>query len=127
MRLSDEQIAGFEHEGYLLFPDLFDTGEIAALMAEAPGIFAEERTEVVREKDGTTARTAFAAHTYNDAFARLGRHPRLIRPVEQLLGGPVYIYQYRINAKAAFEGDVWQWHQDYGTWARDDEMPAGAG
>ena len=123
MRLSDEQIAGFEHEGYLLFPDLFDAGEVAALMAEVPGIFAEKRTEVVREKDGRTARTAFAAHTYNDAFARLGRHPRLIRPVEQLLGGPVYIHQYKINAKAAFEGDVWQWHQDYGTWARDDEMP----
>src|SRR5664280_1699171 len=23
----------------------------------------------------------------------------------------------------AFEGDVWQWHQDYGTWQRDDGMP----
>jgi ectoine hydroxylase len=23
----------------------------------------------------------------------------------------------------AFDGDVWQWHQDYGTWARDDLMP----
>ena len=27
------------------------------------------------------------------------------------------------NGKAAFDGDVWQWHQDYGTWARDDQMP----
>jgi ectoine hydroxylase len=33
------------------------------------------------------------------------------------------MHQYKINAKAAFEGDVWQWHQDYGTWARDDGMP----
>jgi hypothetical protein len=31
--------------------------------------------------------------------------------------------KFKINAKAAFEGDVWQWHQDYGTWARDDGMP----
>ena len=23
----------------------------------------------------------------------------------------------------AFEGDVWQWHQDYGTWLNDDLMP----
>src|SRR5690606_29198399 len=38
--------------------------------------------------------------------------------------GPVYMHQYKINAKAAFDGDVWQWHQDYGTWARDDLMPA---
>lgn len=34
------------------------------------------------------------------------------------------MHQYKVNAKAApFEGDVWQWHQDYGTWARDDGMP----
>ena len=31
--------------------------------------------------------------------------------------------QYKVNANAAFDGDVWQWHQDYGTWARDDDMP----
>ena len=33
------------------------------------------------------------------------------------------MHQYKINAKASFTGDVWQWHQDYGTWARDDGMP----
>ena len=33
------------------------------------------------------------------------------------------MHQFKINAKAAFDGDVWQWHQDYGTWARDDGMP----
>jgi hypothetical protein len=29
----------------------------------------------------------------------------------------------RDAAKAAFEGDVWQCRQDYGTWPRDDGMP----
>jgi ectoine hydroxylase len=33
------------------------------------------------------------------------------------------MHQFKINAKAAFNGDVWQWHQDYGTWSRDDLMP----
>ena len=75
-----------------------------------------------REKTGAP-RTAFAAHTYNEAFRLLGSHPRLIRPVEQVFGEKLYMHQYKINAKAAFEGDVWQWHQDYGTWARDDGMP----
>ena len=32
------------------------------------------------------------------------------------------MHQFKINAKAAFNGDVWQWHQDFGTWHRDDEM-----
>jgi ectoine hydroxylase len=33
------------------------------------------------------------------------------------------MHQFKINAKAAFDGEVWQWHQDYGTWKRDDGMP----
>ena len=33
------------------------------------------------------------------------------------------MHQFKINAKAPFDGDVWQWHQDYGTWKRDDGMP----
>ena len=123
MMLTEEQIGQFRTEGYVALPDLFAPSEISILSAEASRILATERTEVVREKDGRTARTAFAAHTYNDAFAKLGRHPRLIEPAMQLVGGPVYIHQFKINAKAAFDGDVWQWHQDYGTWARDDLMP----
>jgi ectoine hydroxylase len=33
------------------------------------------------------------------------------------------MHQFKINGKQAFEGDVWQWHQDYGTWRNDDQMP----
>jgi ectoine hydroxylase len=33
------------------------------------------------------------------------------------------MHQFKINGKMAFDGDVWQWHQDYGTWRRDDDMP----
>ena len=74
------------------------------------------------EKRGAP-RTAFAAHLYNEAFGLLGAHPRMINPVEQVFGEKVYMHQYKINAKSAFTGDVWQWHQDYGTWKRDDGMP----
>ena len=123
MKLTKEQIAVFEEEGYLFLPEVFDVEEVALLNAEVPGVFAQERQEVWREKDGKAVRTAFAAHLYNEAFGLLGAHPRLVEPVQQLLGGPVYIHQYKINGKAAFDGDVWQWHQDYGTWARDDLMP----
>ena len=75
-----------------------------------------------REKTGAP-RTAFAAHTYNEAFGLLGAHPRMIDPIEQVFGEKLYMHQFKINAKAAFTGDVWQWHQDYGTWERDDGMP----
>jgi ectoine hydroxylase len=123
MNLSDTQVSDFHEQGYLFLPEMFAADEIAVLTAELDGIFSQERPENVREKNGRAVRTTFAAHTFNEAFARLGRHPRLIELVMQLLDGPVYMHQYKINAKAAFDGDVWQWHQDYGTWARDDLMP----
>ena len=123
MKLTKEQIEQFDTEGWVLLPDQFSQEEIDVLNDELPKIFAMRREEVWREKDGQAVRTAFAVHTYNEAFSYLGRHPRLIEPVMQLLGGPVYMHQYKINGKAAFSGDVWQWHQDYGTWARDDRMP----
>lgn len=122
MRLTTQQLATFDEQGYLFLPDLFSAEEIAVLRDEAEAIYATDREEVWRETTGAP-RTAFAAHTYNEAFRLLGAHPRLIEPVEQLLGEKLYMHQFKINAKAAFDGEVWQWHQDYGTWARDDGMP----
>ncbi len=122
MKLTADQLQEFDEQGYVFLPGCFSEEEVAVLRREAETIYATERQEVWREKTGAP-RTAFAAHTYNEAFRILGAHPRLIEPVEQLFGERLYMHQFKINAKAAFEGDVWQWHQDYGTWARDDGMP----
>src|SRR5437764_6658807 len=120
--LTPQQLKAFDEEGYLFLPDCFSNEEVAVLRHEAEAIYRSDRQEVWREKSGAP-RTAFAARTYNEGFRLLGSHPRLIEPVEQLFGEQLYMHQYKVNAKAAFDGDIWQWHQDYGTWARDDGMP----
>ena len=122
MKLTNEELKRFDEDGYLFFPGKFTPEEAAMLKQEAEAVYALDREEVWRESNGI-ARTAFAAHKYNEGFRRLGAHPRMIEPVEQVLDGKVYMHQYKVNAKAAFDGDVWQWHQDYGTWKRDDDMP----
>ena len=122
MKLSPQQIEFFEREGWLFLPELFTQEEVDFLAREAVNIYDANRPEVWREKSGAP-RTAFAAHLYNEGFGALGAHPRMIEPIEQVFGEKVYMHQFKINAKAAFTGDVWQWHQDYGTWKRDDGMP----
>jgi ectoine hydroxylase len=121
MKLTPQQIDSFNTEGWLFLPELFTGEECELLRHEAENIYREQRAEVWREKSGAP-RTAFAAHLYNEAFRLLGAHPRMIDPIEQIFGEKVYMHQYKINAKSAFTGDVWQWHQDYGTWKRDDGM-----
>lgn len=122
MRLSTEQLKAFDERGYVFFPNCFSEDEIAPLRTEAENVLKLDRQEVWREKTGAP-RTAFAAHTFSEVFGLLARHPRLVEPLRQLFGEDVYVHQFKLNAKAAFEGEVWQWHQDYGTWARDDGMP----
>ena len=122
MKLTAAQLKEFDERGYLILPNCFSDEEMACLREEAEAIYATPREEVWREKTGAP-RTAFAAHTYNEAFGYLGRDPRLIEPLEQLFGEKLYMHQFKINAKAPFDGEVWQWHQDYGTWKRDDGMP----
>jgi ectoine hydroxylase len=122
MKLTDAQFKQFHEEGWLFLPELFSLEEVEVLREESAHVLNSDRQEIWREKNGAP-RTAFAAHTYNEAFSLLGRHPRMIGPVEQVFGEPVYMHQYKINAKAKFDGDVWQWHQDYATWLRDDGMP----
>jgi ectoine hydroxylase len=121
MKLTTEQIETFHREGWLFLPELFSEEETACLAREAVNIYDTDRPEVWREKSGAP-RTAFAAHLYNEAFGVLSAHPRMIEPIEQIFGEKVYMHQFKINAKSAFTGDVWQWHQDYGTWKRDDGM-----
>lgn len=123
MRLTPEQLAQFDRDGYLFFPGQFSAEEMRSLTDEVPRLYAMDRPENIREKGRTSVRTNFAAHLYSAPFARLARHPRMIRPVEQLLDEPLYMHQFKINGKQAFDGDVWQWHQDYGTWLNDDMMP----
>ena len=123
MKLTAQQIADFDRDGYLFFPGLFTPDETHGLTATVPELYSRQEAYNVREKGSQAVRTNFAAHLYSAPFARLARHPRMVEPVEALLGEKLYMHQFKINGKMAFEGDVWQWHQDYGTWLNDDQMP----
>ena len=123
MHLSPQQLEEFDRNGFLFFPSLFSPDEIGTLTAAVPELYSRREAYNVREKGSDAVRTNFAAHLVSEPFARLARHPRMVQPVMDLFGEQVYMHQFKINGKMAFEGDVWQWHQDYGTWLNDDMMP----
>ena len=124
MRLTPEQLEQFDRDGYLFFPSLFSKEETRTLSDAVPDLYSRREAYNIREKGSDAVRTNFAAHLISEPFAKLARHPRMIEPVQDLFGGEdLYMHQFKINGKKAFDGDVWQWHQDYGTWLNDDAMP----
>ena len=112
MNLTKQQLDHFDKEGYLFFPKLFSEKETECLVSAVPELYKRKEEYNIREKGSDAVRTNFAAHMYSEPFAKLARHPRMIKPVEDLLGEKLYMHQFKINGKMAFDGDVWQWHQE---------------
>ena len=100
MRLTAQQLADFDEQGYIFLPECFTAEEVALMRGEGEAILSSTRKEVWREKTGAP-RTAFAAHTFNEVFRLLGAHPRLVEPLQQYFGEDVYVHQFKLNAKAA--------------------------
>src|ERR1700736_6904837 len=102
MTLTPQQIADFDQQGYLFFPNCFAEEEVVLLRAEAENILKTERQEVWRSESGAP-RTAFASHTYSEVFRLLAHHPRLVEPLRHYFGEDVYVHQFKLHAKAGVE------------------------
>ena len=122
--LTSRQQRQFEEDGLLLLPDLFTAGEVARLRAELPALFAQDHPGNIRERDSGEVRTAMGLHLRSESFGRLVRHPRLLEAAQQLRGDALYVQQVKVNVKAAFEGEQWQWHYDFATHHAEDGVPA---
>ena len=126
MKLTDEQLAQYQRDGFLVFPNLLNEAEVAVLQSDVPVLQSAKRghadANVMTDSGGV--RSSYSPGLDSQAFDAVLRLPRILNPVRQLLDGEVYLYQSRLNAKPkADPGATWQWHQDFGVWHRDDEMP----
>ena len=123
MHLKPEQLQAYQEQGYLLVYNCFSPTEIEVMKAELPGIYAEGKPGTIIEKDGTTIRAIYGAHSYNPVFECLAKQARIVEPIQQILGSSVYVHQFHINAKKALTGDVYLWHQDYAYHLQEDAIP----
>jgi len=120
MLLSQQQLTRLDRDGFLVLPDLFSGPEVDLIRARLPRLFKESHPANIAEKGGGPVRTAMGLHLRDPLFGRLVRHPRLIGPAGQIRPGPLYVQQVKVNVKAAFSGEIWQWHYDFATHREED-------
>jgi ectoine hydroxylase-related dioxygenase (phytanoyl-CoA dioxygenase family) len=123
MRLTNEQLKLYADNGFVFLPNHFSDADMSTIKAELPALFAEDTPRRVVEKNGEV-RSVYGSHTTNEVIRRFSIHPNIVEPAMQIVDSQVYIYQFKINAKVAFSGDIWEWHQDYVFWLKEDGMPS---
>ena len=121
--LTIQDIDFYNVNGYLLLPDRFTDYETNVLLSEAKRLGSLDIPQRILENDGVNVRSVYAAHEISDVFGAFVRDVRNIDPARTLLEDEVYIHQTQLNPKTPFKGDLWEWHQDYMYWLRDDGMP----
>ncbi len=115
--LTQEQIASFSNDGYLVIRSLLDSEETeltlrAARQDEALRINAMD----VIDTKGRITNLSLWNHPGDDIYGAICRSRRVVDAMEQLLGDEVYHYHSKLSAKQPKVGGAWEWHQDYGYW-----------
>ena len=123
MKLNGKQLKEIDENGYVILQDWFSNEEVNNLREEMKIVFNDKTEANVVEKSSGEVRTAMGLHLRSKIFDDLTRHPKFFEPACQIRGNNLYIQQTKINVKAAFTGEVWQWHYDFATHSGEDGSP----
>jgi len=124
--LLPETLERYRGDGFLFFDSFLARDMVEELSAEMDRLREETGSDdprLIREPSSQTVRSIFEVHKQSPLVDKLIRDPRLLGPVRQILGGPVYVHQSRVNYKSGFEGGPFYWHSDFETWHVEDGMP----
>ncbi|MEO7268829.1 MAG: phytanoyl-CoA dioxygenase family protein [Knoellia sp.] len=121
--LTDDELEQYRRHGYVVIPpDRLSGSLLERARAALPGLLSTDGDERVLERDGETVRSVYGVHRLDDDVAAMTRDPQILGAVEQILGDRAYVHQSKVNVKASFSGDQWEWHQDYVYWLQHDAL-----
>ncbi len=115
--LTDQQVADYQRDGYVLAPGMFETDEIDLLHRSAAADRELDKRSFGRnDGEGGTVRLSLWNHPGDNVYGMFARCRRIVDSAEKILGGEVYHYHSKMILKDAKVGGAWAWHQDYGYW-----------
>ncbi|MGH9772790.1 MAG: phytanoyl-CoA dioxygenase family protein [Candidatus Acidiferrales bacterium] len=130
-RLSEEQIAFFNENGYLAGIRVLNDDQVEVLRTQLAALtrkthprnslFYEYHSNESKNAD-TVLFHALGAWRIEPAFHDVLWNPAFLVPAAQLLKGAVRFWHDQLFCKPAKHGGVVAWHQDYSYWTRTAPM-----
>ncbi len=119
--LSPEQIKLFYKDGYLIVKEFCNKREVKKLYESANDEAMRSNNMPEANRTGNTQKHFYWYNLPNDVFGYLSRSEKMVKAVAQLLDGdsPVCHIKSNLLKKEPYVGGVWQWHQDYCYWYKN--------
>lgn len=135
--LSDAQLVAYRRDGFVVIENVLMEAELrnarsvlAELVENARGLTGPTDVydlEPDHTPEAPLLRRIKFPHRHNDFFGKLGRSPRMVAILRQLLGPSFRIFGSKINFKLPHIGSPVGWHQDWAFYPHTNEDFAIAG
>jgi hypothetical protein len=117
MFVTDQDVAQYHRDGYLLVEGLFNPREVAAMLAAVEeGDRVAGATWASSDSSGRQSRLALWFELGDDIWAAASTCPRVVNNIRILMGEEIAFFHGKVMLKEAHTGGAWEWHQDYGYW-----------
>lgn len=126
-RLSANQKAQYEQDGYLIVKKFLDSEEVALFSGLATGDTVRNNAFDLKDQSGKYTKLTLWFTPGNDTFGLLTRSEKIVNAAQTLLGdGEVCHFHSKLLQKEPKVGGAWEWHQDYGYWYKNGFLYADA-
>ncbi|MGH8160913.1 MAG: phytanoyl-CoA dioxygenase family protein [Gammaproteobacteria bacterium] len=126
-RLSASEILHYEHNGFIIVPDVFSAGEVAFMnrkLAELKKFNTLEKNRYWRkEVPPGEGESLFAPERTSELFRNLAQDKRILDRIQHILGSSVYLHRSRIHIEDGSNENALPWHSEFETWHAEDGVP----
>ena len=115
--ITDEMVAAYHADGYVLVRAMLDEVETPLLSRAArEDRILDEKSFRKGDGEGGLIRLSVWNHPTDTIYGMVARSRSIVDSAEKLLGDEAYHYHSKMIMKDAKVGGAWAWHQDYGYW-----------
>ncbi len=121
--ISEQDVAFYNDNGYLVVPNVLSADEVAELRQVTEDFVESARhvaahNEIYDLEDSHSAaeprvRRIKTPHAHHKAYARMVDHPNILAILQKLWGPSIRFDVSKLNLKAAGYGAPVEWHQDW--------------
>jgi phytanoyl-CoA hydroxylase len=122
-QLTDQQIAQYNRDGYLIVKNFLQQEEVAKLykIAIEDSAVAKHAFDL-NDQTGKKTKLTLWYKPGDDAYGMLTKSRRMVESVDKLMDGDSAVCHFhsKLMQKEPKVGGAWEWHQDYGYWYKNE-------
>ena len=122
-KLTEQQLADYERDGYVIVRNFLTAPEIEKLYGIATGDDAMKKHAFdLNDQSGKKTKLSLWYTPGNDTYGLLTKSRRMVDSANQVMDGdaPVCHFHSKLMQKEPKVGGAWEWHQDYGYWYKNE-------